>query len=257
VRNVRGDRNGSAAFDRRAKDILSAVKTASLTLFLLCAATALAGSLDDLSLLGLGIEMHQRRGNFDFGNDHVQEINRNTLMVTDVRVGKRWRLNKSSRLQVTGLLGFGTVTDDTLPEADFSNGTYKTTINTKLFHGGLLADVQFPFRVSSDGTWFFHAGGGAHAVQVTESETKIGEPLIRIDDPYLESHGFRYCASIHGGLGFEIAVSQNFGVAFCHSLRYWRPVSYETSRDLFPLAPVRYYERFLSHEVEIQFLVRR
>ena len=216
-----------------------------------------AGVLDNLPFFGFSVDYHQRRGYLDFGNDRIEEVRRNDFPAVGILLGKRWRLAPWVRLQASASVKYGSVVDDTLPAILLSDNTsQETLLRTSFLYGNCLADVQFPFRAAPDGQWFLHAGGGGHVAKAWETEVLAGNTAQRVADAYLEEHTI-FSASVHGGLGFEIAISPRFGFAIEYTLRYWYPIYYGMQRDLFPTASVGYRERFLSHEFDVLFLVKR
>jgi hypothetical protein len=220
-------------------------------------------SIDDLALFGASLDYSERRGYLDFGGNRIEELNGSSLFTAGVMLGKRWKLSRRLRVQVTVDIKYGSVAGDTLPPSAFrdNNGVasfHSTLLKTSLFHGGCIAELHYPVKVAPDGQWFLLAGAGAHLARIRESETLLDNPDVPVSgDPYVEDDHVTLSASIHGGMGFEIIVSPLFGIAASYSLRYWFPVRYGMSRDLFPDRPVDYRERFLSHEFNVLILVKR
>jgi hypothetical protein len=220
--------------------------------------TTAALMLDDLPFFGIAGDYHERRGFLDFGSGHIEELARAGFPAVGISFGKRWRLATWARLQLSVTGKYGSVVDDTLPLILLSDNTWQTTLlRMSFFYGGAIADFQVPFRIAPDGQLFLHAGAGAHVANAWETEVLQADASQRIsNDPYLEEHTV-YSVSVHGGVGFEIAVSERFGIGIAYSLRYWHPISYAMHRDFFPLTSVDYHERFLSHELDIIVLAKR
>jgi hypothetical protein len=220
-------------------------------------------TIDELALFGISIDYSDRTGYYDFGGDRVEKVDKYDILTAGVLLGKRWKLHRKLRLQVSIDVRYGSTARDTLPPillVDENGGTTtaSTLLKTSLFHGGCAAELHYPVNVARDGRWFLIAGAGAHAARVRETETLLDDPTIIVDkDYYVEDDHWALSASVNAGLGFEIIVSPVFGVAFSYSLRYWNPVRYGTTRDLFPDHPVDYSERFLSHEISFVVLARR
>jgi hypothetical protein len=243
------------------------IKKSLFCLSLLLAAsagTAWAGStIDELALFGVSIDYSSRIGQYDFGGGHVENVDKYDLLSGGVVLGKRWKLHRKVRLQVSFDVRYGSTARDTLspiPLVDNNNQTIivPTLLKTSLFHGGLAAELHYPVNVAPDGRWFLIAGAGIHAARVRETEVLLDDPKTIVDkDPYVEDDHLALSASVNGGLGFEIIVSPIFGVAFSYSLRYWNPVRYGATRDLFPDHQIDYSERFLSHEFTFVVLARR
>jgi hypothetical protein len=228
------------------------------------AGTARAGAtIDELALFGVSFDYSSRSGQYDFGGGRGEEVDKYNLLSSGVLLGKRWKLHRRLRLQASFDVRYGSTSRDTLPPiplVDENGGTTvaSTLLRTSLFHGGLAAELHYPVSVARDGRWFLIAGAGIHAARVRETELLLDDPSIIVDnDPYVEDDHWALSASVNAGLGFEIIVSPVFGVAFSYSLRYWNPVRYGATRDLFPDHPVDYSERFLSHEFAFVVLARR
>jgi hypothetical protein len=196
--------------------------------------------VDDLALFGISLDYSERRGYYDFGNSRSEELNEPNLLTAGVMLGKRWKLSRRLRLQVTVDIKYGSVAGDTLSPIPLINNNNEMTIEstllkTSLFHGGCIAELHYPFKVAPDGQWFLLAGAGVHVARIREIETLLSDTKIPVSgDRYVEDDHVALSASIHGGVGFEIIVSPLFGIAATYSLRYWYPVRYGQTRDLFP-----------------------
>jgi hypothetical protein len=215
--------------------------------------------IDNLPLFGAMFDISERRGYLDFGSGRTEAIDRRGMVTGGVMFGKRWHLAGRLRLQAAATIQYGSVATDTLPLISLTNGTADSTLlETALFHGGCIVEIQCPFKVAPDGQWFLLAGGGVHVARYRENELLLGNSNTKlIGDPYVEGDHVTVGASVHGGLGFEIIVSPLFGIAATYSLRYWYPIRYGLKRDFFPVGPVDYRERFLSHEFRLMVLVKR
>jgi hypothetical protein len=228
-----------------------------LLLLCLVAGSALGvGSLDKLWFIGYSQGYHERRGFLEFDDSHQQEIGKGNLLTSGAMVGKRFTLLKGFRLQVAGSLHYGKTKDDTLPSIQIGDTLLPAQMLSVLFLGGMVADLQYPAMVSSDASWYFHAGYGIHYCDIAEFETLNNDPKIKVLDDYLDANQM-WSGSVHGGLGFEIAFTPMFGFAASYTLRYWYPVHYGLVRDLFPVRPIDYRERFISHEFDVVLLVKR
>jgi hypothetical protein len=217
-----------------------------------------ASILDKFYNFGVCADYHSRTGFFNFGGDHIEEMDKRGFPDIGIEFGKRWPLSRRVRLQMSIAANYGSVTDDTLPAILLSDNTWQSTLlQISFFYGSLYADVQFPFHVAHEAQLFFHAGVGAHGGEAWESEILAADHAAHVTgDPFLEDHTI-LCGSLHGGLGFEFAFNDRFGLSVSYSLRYWQPISNPTRRDLFPAAAVDYYERFLSQGLEVTVLAKR
>ncbi|MBN1130216.1 MAG: hypothetical protein JXA71_14585 [Chitinispirillaceae bacterium] len=231
--------------------------TAALSAFLfLAAATTSAGPLDKLWFIGYPVHFHERRGYLTFDDEHVQELPKGDLFTTGAILGKRFNLLNGFRLQVSGSFDYGKTIDDTLPEIVVGDTVLSTQMLIVFFCGNLIADLQYPMSVSTDASWYWHAGYGCHFTDIAEFEMVDNNPKLKVIDEFLEERRM-WSGSVHAGLGFEIAFTPMFGFAASYTLRFWHPIHYGMVRDLFPLKPVDYRERFFSHEVEFILLVKR
>jgi hypothetical protein len=212
--------------------------------------------LDKLWFFGFPLRVHERRGFLEFDEDHLQKLARGTIVTRGAEIGKRFRLPHGFRLQVATTINYGRTIDDTLPRIMVGDTALSTQLMAVLFFGSVIADLHYPIKVSPDASWYWHAGYGCHLAELGEYETINNNPKLRVNDDYLE-YNRMWSGSIHGGGGFEIAFTKLIGIAFSYSLRYWYPVHYGMVRDLFPVRPVDYKERFFSHEIDIVLLVKR
>jgi hypothetical protein len=215
-----------------------------------------AGPLDKQWFIGFPLQYHERRGFLEFDKDHVQELGRGNMVTTGALLGKRFLLLNGYRLQVAASVHYGTTIDDTLPGITVGDTILPTQVFSVLFHGSMVADLQRPMTVSPDASWYWHIGYGAHYAELSEYETLNNDPKLKVVDEYLEANRM-WSGSVHGGLGFEIAVTPIFGFAVSYTFRYWHPVHYGMVRDLFLWRPIDYRERFFSNEFDIILLVKR
>ncbi|MBN2036133.1 MAG: hypothetical protein JW768_05265 [Chitinispirillaceae bacterium] len=227
-----------------------------LSVFSLSDGMYLREALDNLWFFGVPLQYHERRGYLEFDENHVQRLGKGAVFTKGAEVGKRFRLPYNFRLQVAADINYGRTIDDTLPPIMVGDSALSTQLMAVLFYGGVIADLQYPIKVSPDASWYWHAGYGCHLAELGEYETINNNPKLRVNDDYLEFNRM-WSGSIHGGGGFEIAFSQVIGIAFSYSLRYWYPVHYGMVRDLFLMRPVDYKEKFFSHEIDIVLLVKR
>jgi hypothetical protein len=228
-------------------------------MFVLYAAESSLGvsSLNKLWFIGIPFQYHERRGYLSFDDNHKQTLSKGNLLTGGAMLGKRFLLLKGFRMHVAASVHYGSTIDDTLPAIQINDTTIMPTqMMSIFFHGNLIADVQYPMKVSTDASWYWHAGYGVHYAELSEYETLNNNPKIKVNDEYLETNTM-WSGSVHGGVGFEIAMTPIFGFAASYTLRYWHPVHYGMVRDLFPYKPIDYRERFFSHEFDLIILVKR
>jgi len=239
------------------------MKTMTLIVLLalaVVAATPKPAPLDDAALFGPTIDISERRGLLDFGSGVTEELNRNNLVSYGIVVGKRFIISRKLRVQLSGNFKYGSTPDDTIP-TDSSQQMEATQIKRSLLQAGIIADLQIPLYLDLQGPmqphFYVRAGGGLHLAAIAESEAILGAPTQMVTgDPYLEPNHTTISVSIHGGLGYEFLTSPNFGMAFEGLIRYWYPVRYTMTRDIFPMGGVPYSERFISFEFNLLFLVK-
>jgi hypothetical protein len=237
------------------------IKSLWCIIFLSVAAIA-SSTLDFLNttpFIGVSADYSERRGTYDLGNGVSQEVNRNDLITYGIVGGKRFALSPWLRLQVEGVIKYGSVIDDTFPA-----GTYlgeATVVRTSLLHGGLIADLQIPIEPlgehSSISRFYFHAGAGLHLARIWETELLLDDQSQTVTgDPALEPPHVMLSPSVHAGIGWEAWLSRDLGLALSYALRYWDPVHYTATGDQFPLGTL-YSERFFTHEIDVLFLIKR
>jgi len=237
------------------------IKSSWCIILLSLGATA-SSTLDFLNttpFIGVAADYSERRGTYDFGNEVSQEVNCNDLITYGIIGGKRFALSPWLRLQVEGVIKYGSVIDDTFPAGNYLNEA--TVARKTLLHGGFIADLQIPIEPlgerSSRSRFYFHAGAGLHLARIWETEIVLGDQSqIVTGDPALEPPHVMLSPSVHAGIGWEAQLSRDLGLALSYTLRYWYPVHYIATGDMFPLG-TPYSERFITNEFDVLFLIKR
>jgi len=209
---------------------------------------------DNCFLFGPSCDISERRGYMDY-NGATEEEPVNTLFSYGGTFGKRWMINQQFRVQISGVLNYGTVIDDTLPPNTNLGITEPAVVEKRFLRGGLIADLQLPLPVEDlPVRMYLHAGAGMHITWYSESEMLLNNRAETIpNDPYLDSSQTMLSVSAHGGFGGEWHLSPQVGMSLSYTLRYGFPVHYTTFRDIYPFgAP--YSERFITHEIDAVFL---
>ncbi len=230
-------------------------------IFLCSLATAAAGLdvLNSASFAGLTADYNERRGTYDLDGGGTQDVNLSDLITYGITGGKRFPLTPWLRLQLAGVLRYGSVVDDTFPAGTVVDSA--AIVRKMLLQGGIIADLQVPLNLSggelSRSRFYVHAGGGVHLARIWESEVLLDKQSESVTgDPSLESPHVMLSPSIHGGLGWEVQLSRALGLAVSYSLSYGDLVHYSsTDFGYFPLS-IPYSERFITHEIDIAFLFR-
>jgi hypothetical protein len=214
--------------------------------------------LNTATFFGVSGDYSERRGTYDFGNGITQEVNCNNLFTYGLTGGKRFVLLPWLRLQATGVIQYGSVIDDTFPAGEHLSEP--AVVEKSLLQGGVVADLQVPVDLAdervSHSRFYFHAGAGLHLARIWQTELLLDDESQTVTgDPAIEPPHVMLSPSIHGGMGWEVALSRTFGLAVAYSLNYWEPVHYNATGDEFPLG-TPYSEQFISHEVDIVLLIK-
>ncbi len=230
-----------------------------IVLFSLAPAAAELDFLSNAPFAGLSADYSERRGTYDLGGGGTQDVNLNDCITYGITGGKRFPLTPWLRLQVAGVVQYGSVVDDTLPAGTSVDSA--AIVRKMLLQGGIIADLQYPINLSggklSRSRFYLHAGGGLHLARIWESEVLLDNQSEAVTgDPALLSPQVMLSPSVHGGIGWEVKLSRTLGLALSYSLNYGDLVHY-TSTDFgyFPLG-IPYSERFISHQIDVVFLFR-
>jgi hypothetical protein len=230
---------------------------AVLSVALMAQTRAEADFLNSAYFFGLAADYSLRQGTVDLGSGVTEGINRSDLVTYGIEGGKRFILNPWLRLQVEGVIKYGTANGDTLLAGEHL--PVDALIQQSFFNGAILGDLQIPIGNSgemSQSHLYLHGGAGLHFTRISETEVELGDPAQTITgDQYPEPPHVMLSPSVHAGIGWETHFSRDFGFALSYSLRYWDPVHYTTTRDEFPLGSP-YSEQFFTHELDVTFLIR-
>jgi len=204
---------------------------------------------------GLNITQNLRKGNYNLSKGFEQSVRRNNMVSAGVLVGKKYSLFSNLRLQVPFMFDYGVVPEDTLKDVFLSNGgTEDLLLNSTFYHVGFTPQIQYCMPVTVKGQFYLSGGGGVHYSKIKEKEHVVDQPKVRIiNDNLIEEKTF--CFSADAGAGFEVML-RKFVWAFQYTFRYWKPVKYKFSKDLFPLYNVDYSEHFFSHNFQILVFIR-
>jgi hypothetical protein len=142
---------------------------------------------------------------------------------------------------------------DTLWQQPLTNGMIEDLL---VRHQYMLLSFQTgvarPFPVFK-GALCLYLGAGGNFSYTVEQERLLRDQAVRISDPILEEH-VRVSMNAKSKLSYEHKMGERLGISFGYSLKLWTPVAYKTHRDLFPLNPILYQERFITHSFEIVLL---
>jgi hypothetical protein len=208
--------------------------------------------LQDAFCIGFNLSCNNREGYLHFGDKYGdQSVPRDALWLWGISGDKRFPLTEWLRGQIGVNASFGSSNEDTSETVSIVDSTIQHMITQNTYvHIAVIPELQLPISVSPDASLFLTLGGGLHFLDIKEQEFLMGFPDIRITDPDLQDHSI-FTISIHGGAGFEFVVNHRIGFVFSYSYRYWVPVNYDIASDLYPLKPINYRERYLTHTFEL------
>jgi len=223
-----------------------------------CKPPEISPFLQNTYLAGFDLSINNRKGYVYYGDRFgYKAVQRENLLLSGISAGKRFGISDFLRFQLGGIVSLGSSVEDTTGAQALDDGTIRILTKNNLYiHLGILPEFQVPLPVSPDASVFFRAGGGGHFMNIQEQEYVLGSPDFRVLDPYLENHSV-LSLSVHGGAGFEFEIGNRIGFALTYIFRYWRPVKYGITSDLFPYSSVPYKERFLTHSFDLSVLLKR
>ena len=225
-------------------------------LFLVCSLLARTPGSNHYSA-GLVLGLHARYGYTDFGEGRREYQEKNNLNTIGITVGRSFALPLRLRLMLPLLLETGTVREDFFENVPLNNGTSPDLVlSSRMYHGGVMPEVQFPFRLHRGvWAWVGTGFGGHYTAFIEQLKPDDGQDLI-IEDDYLErSTTFTGSGVISAGFDFTIPSQMILSVRYL--CRFWRPVQRKTRRDLYPLEAISYSERFFSHSLTFMVMIPR
>lgn len=204
---------------------------------------------------GINISRNLRKSNYKLSNGFEQAAALNNMISFGVFAGKKYDFFSNMRFQFPLMFNYGFAEEDTLEDVELSNGeTEDLLLSSTFFHLGFIPQLQYCIPVTNQAQFYFSGGGGLHYTKIKEKESIIDQPEIRIvNDDLIEEN--RICFSADAGVGFEFLVKK-IVLSFQYTFRYWKPVDYKMSKDLFPLEPVNYSEYFFSHNFQMLFFIK-
>ena len=217
---------------------------------------ARARSLTDSHFFTYGtVGWHSRDAYINFDDGRRQHFERALLRTQGVTIGRNLSLPLGLRIALPFIFEYGSVEEGVVEGVMLEDGTTPELLyNSVMYHAGCQPLFHFPLRLS-DGVWAYGAlGGGIHYVALVEEERISSDRKTRVIDEYLEKSN-RVAASAAAGIGMEFAMTPRLVFSFSYLFQFWKPVSRETARDLFPLEKLPYAERFFTHSVSAGFLL--
>ena len=230
------------------------VACAVVVSFILVPESASRFSADDAWEANLGGSFSFRQGYRDFGSIGLETVDKAFLPGFAVSFGKRIPVVSWLRLRLAIPFETGRAEESETNSIPLEDGSVVTAkIYSRTLAIGFTPDIQIPFRFGTRRDLFISIGGGIHWHQLQEEEITTDNDL-RIIDPYLVTSN-NLAFSFHNGIGYEYFFSKKAGLGISNTIRFWRPVSYDEKRDLFPLKATKYQEWFLTDVVSFSFLL--
>lgn len=197
-------------------------------------------AIDKMFLAGVSLSYNDRLGHLSLSNNKTQDIAREDITSFGIVLGKRFRLPLRWRLQVPFILEGGRVKID-------DNEAYKSfdvTVKTSILHFGLIPELQFPLRINSQTGFYLSFGCGLSLVRFAQKD--INESIYS---------STTLSPSVNGGAGFEFLRTENSAMSIQYSIRYGKPVYHKYMKNIFPFQAVSYYEKFLTHSLQVLILI--
>jgi hypothetical protein len=212
---------------------------------------------DNAYFLGPAIIYNIRNGLYDF--DALQRslpAPRNSLPMYGLSCGKRFGLNKFTRLQIGLNFDMGSVIDDTLSTTLVGKST-PSPIGVKhtFYHAGLAPELQLYAPITYQALPFVRLGGGLNFFTGIEQMFVLNsDTLVTGMDPETKYSG-RWNFDILAGIGLDLLVTRSIKICLSYSFTYWQPVHGSIEND-FPLNGLTYHENFYSHGIQATMLFR-
>jgi hypothetical protein len=212
---------------------------------------------DNMFITGLHVSGSTRSGEYQLSGDEKFTVYPSGLLMGGVELGKRFPLGLGFRLVLPADLSIGSTWEDVPGKVLLEDGSYEVLILKKMYITmGLTPLLQYVLPLQQERLkTFLSAGGGVHYTVYSEDERIKARSNYRITDSNLEE-GRTVAFSADFGAGCDLLVSKRQAIGLMYTFRFWKPVNYQTKKDLFPTSPIKYVETFFTHTVGIQFLIR-
>lgn len=208
---------------------------------------------------GLEISSNIRRGFLHLPNGELDPIEKKQFYLPGIFAGKRYLFNDLLRLQILGSIGIASVNEDTSLEAILLDNGEQEYLVTRVdyIHVGLEPELQYVLPIDNTTRFIVGVGTGVHYMNMKENEVLMNaDQLTYIKDPLLIKD-VSFSASGSTRLGLELYLSKRIGLHLGYVFRYWHPITYDYSRDLFLYKSLKYHERFFTHSLQVAILLYR
>jgi hypothetical protein len=212
---------------------------------------------DKMFFTGLQLALSDRNGVYYLSDNKNFKIFPSKMFSGGVEIGKRFPIGSGFRLELPAVLNIGSTWEDVPGSIALVDGTSQVLILKKMYITiGLTPQLQYVLPLDNRRmNCYLSAGGGVHYSVYSEDERIKDKPSIRIMDKNLEE-AWRVCGSADFGAGIDWILSKRQAVSLMYKFRYWKPLDYQTEKDLFPYSSVNYVESMFTNVLSVRFLVR-
>jgi hypothetical protein len=221
----------------------------------ICLSATAATSVDKSRLfIGFDAALNFRKGAYEFDEYELkQDTARNTVITMGCSLGKRYVLSKMFRLNAGLIFNTGSVSEDTIYLPDYS-----CLIKNRFIHFGFSPEVVIILPQITNIIPYVFVGGGINYMHFDEKFYVLEDPsrpLQFTDGSGMEPHtSKRWSPHVNYGAGADIYLTRDIGISIRYDFRFWEPVKFDESRD-FPAKAASYREIFLTHALQLQFLL--
>ncbi len=229
-----------------------------VTALVICCATACGFEKIDLCdsfvLPNISVNLSRRSPYRNYDNmDEAERLNQKRLTTFAIMLGKRQAITSALRMQVSAGVESGSAAEDTAYHVLLNDDTERTVVRHARFTFlNLIPKLHILLPPNQQGNLFFSAGAGFHYLLLNERKADIENTINIIDNDLLEERSFSISANI--GAGFERRLSEKSGIAIVYNLRFWKPVQYTQTADLFPMG-AHYSEYLFTHSFGVSLLL--
>jgi hypothetical protein len=197
---------------------------------------------------GGNLSLNLRSAFYDFDAAGLsQDTVRAPALLTGFNLGRRYVICPWLRVQLGAIFDFGRLPLDTLQS--------KYIQSLSVFHLGFEPELQVGVPVKGVMAPYLLLGGGLNYFRVHEQFHMLDNPRQPVQFSDLKALvAKRWCPSGFAGFGGDLRFSRDWGLSPSLVVRYWRPVAYGYSTDLFDA--VTYRETLLSFTVRLQLIFR-
>jgi hypothetical protein len=208
-------------------------------------------------LAGMHLSCNHRYGYYDLSG-HLQHREKLAPVISPgIDFGKRFGLAKYLFISTTVSLSDG-FTKELVPYPFKVNGVdgIRCDLYKNYLQAGMssVLNVNVPLELRNV-EFSFAAGGGIYYSRYQEKVREHdGQKQWLYDSYFLKRSKITGCLDI--GAFSELPFINKNILCLSYNFRYWQPVRYSASRDLFPVKSITYRERFFTQWLGINILYR-